>query len=105
GTILINQNRSHLETTLGGEGIPKSQADQIAEALSSSAGGSETAFAEHGGAKAQQIFAAVQHDFALSTQTVFYCMAGVLAIAFFVALKWMPPGKVEPDDQTPSQSA
>ena len=75
GTILINQNRSNLEIDARrGEGIPKSQADQIAEALvRARRGGSEAAFTEHGGAHAQQIFAAIQHDFALSTRTVFYC--------------------------------
>jgi EmrB/QacA subfamily drug resistance transporter len=104
GTILINQNRSNLESTLGGEGIPKSQADQIAEALSGAAGGSESSFTENGGAHAQQIFAAIQHDFALSTQTVFYCMAGVLAVAFVVALIWMPAGKVEGEVEEASSS-
>jgi EmrB/QacA subfamily drug resistance transporter len=93
GTVLILQNKSNLETTLGEEGIPKAEADQIAAALSESGGGSETAFAEQAGAKAKEIFSAVQYDFALSSRTVFYCMAGVMAIAFLVALIWMPSGK------------
>ncbi|HEY1354731.1 MAG TPA: MFS transporter [Solirubrobacterales bacterium] len=99
GTVLINQNRSHLESTLGAEGIPKAKADQIADALSSSAGGNESAFAEHGGAHAHQIFSAIQYDFALSTRTVFYGMAAVMAVAFFVALIWMPAGRVESEDE------
>ncbi len=99
GTVLINQNRSHLESTLGAEGIPKSQADQIAESLSSSAGGNESAFAEHGGAQAQHIFSAIQYDFALSTRTVFYAMAAVMVVAFVVALIWMPAGRVESEDE------
>lgn len=37
----------------------------------------------------------IPHDFALATQTVFYGMAGVMALAFVVALATMQPGKVE----------
>jgi hypothetical protein len=95
GTVLITQNRTNLESTLGEEGIPKSEADQIAEALSTSAGGNEAAFAENGGHQAKEIFSAIQYDFALSTQTVFYAMAAVMAVAFLVSLIWMPSGKVE----------
>ena len=36
GTVLILENKSNLEATLGAEGLPKSQADQIADALSES---------------------------------------------------------------------
>ena len=93
GTALILENRSNLKSTLGEEGVPKGEADQIAEALSEAGGGNETAFGEAAGAKAKEIFSAVQYDFALTSRTVFYCMAGVLAVAFVVALIWMPPGK------------
>lgn len=41
------------------------------------------------------LFAAVQHDFALASRTVFYAMAAVMVVAFVVALIWMPAGKVE----------
>ncbi|HET7053001.1 MAG TPA: MFS transporter, partial [Solirubrobacterales bacterium] len=92
GTILILQNKSHLETTLGAHGVPKDKADQIAESLNE-AGGGGRALGEHAGRGAQKILAAVQHDFALSTRTVFYCMAVALAVAFVVALIWMPSGK------------
>jgi EmrB/QacA subfamily drug resistance transporter len=93
GTVLILENKSHLEATLGAQGVPKDKADKIAGALSESGGGEHSAFAEHAGAGAQKLFAAVQHDFALSTRTVFYGMAVALAIAFVVALIWMPSGK------------
>lgn len=92
GTILILQNKSHLETTLGAHGVPKDKVDQIAESLNE-AGGGGRALGEHAGRGAQKILAAVQHDFALSTRTVFYCMAVALAVAFVVALIWMPSGK------------
>lgn len=62
------------------------------------------AFAEGAGAQAKMIFAAVQHDFALASRTVFYVMAGVMAVAFLVALKWMPAGKA-PDLDTGEEAA
>jgi hypothetical protein len=53
--VLIPENKASLESTLGAEGIPKPQADQIAEAVSESGGGNEAAFAEHAGAQAKMI--------------------------------------------------
>ncbi|MET0306322.1 MAG: MFS transporter [Solirubrobacterales bacterium] len=100
GTVLILQNKSNLESTLGEEGIPKSEADAIAESLTEAGGGNEAAFAESAGAKAKEIFSAVQYDFALSSRTVFYGMAIAMAIAFVVALIWMPAGKA-PDLDAP----
>jgi EmrB/QacA subfamily drug resistance transporter len=93
GTVLILENKANLESTLGAKGIPKAQADQIADSVSQAGGGSQSAFAEHVGAQAKVIYAALQHDFALASRTVFYAMAGVMAVAFVVALIWMPSGK------------
>ena len=105
GTVLILENKSRLEATLGAQGVPKSQADQIAGELSESGGGEGSALAEHAGRGAQKLFAAVQHDFALSSRTVFYGMAAALAVAFVVALIWMPAGKApELDDAVPPKS-
>ena len=53
----------------------------------------KAAFAEQAGAKAKEIFSAVQYDIALSSRTVFYGMAAAMAVAFVVALLWMPSGK------------
>jgi hypothetical protein len=36
-----------------------------------------------------------QLDFALASRTVFYAMAGVMAVGFVVSLLAMPGGKVE----------
>src|ERR1044072_4881457 len=58
GTVLILQNKSNLETTLGEEGIPQSQADQIANAVTESGGGSESDFAEAAGGRAGHNFSA-----------------------------------------------
>jgi len=103
GTVLILQNKSNLESTLGEEGIPKAEADGIAESLTEAGGGNEAAFAQSAGEKAKEIFSAVQYDFALSSRTVFYGMAIAMAIAFVVALIWMPSGKA-PDLDAPESA-
>jgi len=100
GTVLILENKSRLEATLGAQGVPKSQADQIAETLSEAGSAEPGGLAGHAGAGAQKIYAAVPHDFALSSRTVFYGMAAALAVAFVVSLFWMPSGKApELDDE------
>lgn len=103
GTILILENKANLESTLGAKGVPKAKADQIADSISQGSSSSSAGFAEAAGGHAQQLFAAVQHDFALASRTVFYVMAGVMALAFVVALAAMPAGKVEEQvaDPTP----
>jgi EmrB/QacA subfamily drug resistance transporter len=106
GTVLILENKSRLEATLGAQGVPKSQADQIANGLSEAGGAEPSGLAGHAGAGAQKIYAAVPHDFALSSRTVFYGMAAALAVAFVVSLIWMPAGKApELDDEDDAQSA
>jgi MFS family permease len=46
--------------------------------------------------------AALAHDFALASRTVFYVMAAVMAVAFVVALLKMPSGKVEEEIEAPA---
>jgi EmrB/QacA subfamily drug resistance transporter len=93
GTILIVQNKSHIESSLTADGIPKEEADSIAYAITHAGGGDSGSFAEHGGHRAQEIFSDIQLDFALASRAVFYAMAGVMAVAFVVALIGMPSGK------------
>jgi len=95
GTILILENKANLESTLGAHGAPKAKADEIADTISQGSAAGNESFAAHAGAHAKQLFAAVQHDFALASRTVFYVMAGVMALAFVVAAIWMPSDKVE----------
>jgi len=103
GTILILRNKANLESTLGAQGVPKARADAIADSISQGSASGSEGFAESAGAHAQHLFAAVQHDFALASRTVFYVMAGVMALAFVVAVATMPAGKVEDqiEDSTP----
>jgi EmrB/QacA subfamily drug resistance transporter len=96
GTVLILQNKAHVEDSLGTLGISQERADQIATALSQSGAGERSgAFGDASGRAAQRVFEAVQHDFALSTRVVFYAMAGVMALAFVVALLGLPRGRAE----------
>jgi EmrB/QacA subfamily drug resistance transporter len=104
GAILIAQNKSHIESTLGDEGIPKSTADQVADAVTQSGGGDSGSFGEHAGKRAQEIFEAVQLDFGYASRAVFYVMAGALAVAFVVALIGMPKGRVEEVVEAPGDA-
>ncbi len=103
GSILILQNKSNLEATAAEHGAPKGVADQIAGAISSGSASAENA-PEHVSGAVGKVVANIPQDFADATQVVFYCFAGVMAVAFVVALKWMPAGKVEepPPEEEPA---
>ena len=91
GTILIDQTRSDVTSSLTRQGLPKAEAAHIAAGVSSGA----SAAARPTTAAAQRVFATVQHDFALSTKTVFLAMAGVMAFSFLVAVRRMERGVPE----------
>jgi len=95
GTVLILKNRTNIESSLGALGVPQNRADKVAEALSRSGGGEPSGAARPAGEKAGELFKSVQLDYAMSTQTVFYIMAGVMAVCFIVALIWSPAGRME----------
>jgi EmrB/QacA subfamily drug resistance transporter len=95
GTILLLDFKSRIEDSLGGLGVPREKADEIADALSQSGGGSaHGGFGEHAGARAQEVFKDVQSDFAYSCRLVFYGMAVAMLIAFVVALVRLPGDRV-----------
>ncbi len=104
GTILLTQNSSRIEKTLGVAGVPKAQADSIAHAVSGSGGGVGNSFAGQTGAAAKHLFDQVQLDFAHSTRIVLYVMAGVMAAAFVAAVRFMPPGRVEEPDEVEEEA-
>jgi EmrB/QacA subfamily drug resistance transporter len=97
GSLLITWNRSNLESALGAKGVSKDKADAVAECI---AQGEATCqkIGQALGPKAHEAFSAVPMSFAEATKNVFHGMAIALAIAFFVALKFMPSGKVEEGD-------
>jgi EmrB/QacA subfamily drug resistance transporter len=99
GTILILENKANLEATAASEGVPKAVADEVAETISQGTG-TEGA-PEHLSGAVGKMVESIPHDFALATQTVFYAMAGVMAVAFVLALATMPSGKVETVPEAP----
>jgi EmrB/QacA subfamily drug resistance transporter len=102
GAILVSQNTSQIESSLEGAGVPPARAERIADALSHSGGGSSEEFTKRAGSRVKEIFADVQHDFALSSRLVFYVMAAVMLVSFVVALAAMPRGRVpEPAGDAP----
>ena len=94
GSILITENVSRVEKTLGRVGVPKGRADSIAQAISGASQGSGESLGT-GASSSHSVIHAVKLDFAHSVQTVVYGMAGAMAIAFVVALRWMPGGLIE----------
>ena len=93
GSVLILENKANLEDSFVRLNIPRGKADEVADSLSG--GGSGTGrVAESLGRKADAAFGSVPHDFALASRTVFYIMAGVMALAFVAALLGLPAGKV-----------
>jgi EmrB/QacA subfamily drug resistance transporter len=93
GSILILENRSNLEATAAENGIPKQAGSEIADVISQGTGAGESP--EHLPPRIQKLVDAIPHDFALASRTVFYAMAGVMAVAFVISLARMPSGKVE----------
>jgi EmrB/QacA subfamily drug resistance transporter len=109
GSVLILENRSQLESTAAEHHVPEQVGKQIADSISS---GSQTGEGiPHLGGPVGQVVSSIPHDFAVAMQTVFYSFAGVMAVAFLIALRFMPAGKVTeppPEDeavQTPASPA
>jgi len=77
GTVLVTEMRNHVTNSLIALGLPRARASAEAATLSQSHGGSgSTASIPH----------FFQVDFAQSTQTVLYIMAGIMVAAAVVAL-------------------
>lgn len=99
GTILIAQNRINLEDRLEKVGLPKAEIDRIAADVVG--GGGPRGGPADGGSSGAEVFDAIQNAYAASTSTVFYVIAGVMALMFVVALVAVPKGRAPenvPDD-------
>jgi EmrB/QacA subfamily drug resistance transporter len=90
GTILVNRLRSLATSSLRAQGATPSQA---AAGAAKAAAASSGASGSGGGAGAIPHF--IRVDFAHASQTVFYVMAGVMAVAAVVALIGLQPGVQE----------
>ena len=92
GSLLITWNKSNLESALGAKGVPKDKADAVAECVSQGEATCQK-IGQALGSKAGEVFSAVPMSFAEATKDVFHGMAIALAIAFVVALKFMPEAR------------
>lgn len=101
GSLLVTENVRRVEETLTSKGLPAEQADRIAHAMTSTSGagsGGSEAFGSGAGAAgeaAKSVYAAIQVDVAESTQLIVYLMAGLMAVAFLVAVTRLPAGRLE----------
>ncbi|HZO05022.1 MAG TPA: MFS transporter [Solirubrobacterales bacterium] len=100
GSVLTLQNTANLEESAEEAGASAEVGKEIANSIAHSSGAGEGGSEQVSGAAAK-VVEAIPHDFALATQTVFYCFAGVMAVAFVVALKAMPGGKVDEIPEEP----
>ncbi|HEX4081457.1 MAG TPA: MFS transporter [Acidimicrobiales bacterium] len=99
GTILVNRLRSEVTGSLIAHGTSPAQAAAgAAKAAAASSG------ASGGGGGAGSVPGFFRLDFAHASQTVFYVMAGVMAVAAVVALIGLQPG-VQPDLATATVTA
>ena len=93
GTILIAQNKINIVDKLtslhGADRVPEDVAEGIAGSVSQASSGAGGGSSQASAAQLQ----AVQDAFALSSQTIFYVMAGAMALAAVVAWFGMPGGK------------
>jgi fucose permease len=86
GTLLVTEMRSHLTASLVSQGRPPAQAATLAAELAQGQGsGGSTASIPH----------LYRLDFAYATRSVFYAMAGVMAVAAVVALVGLRTGLQE----------
>jgi len=87
GAILISQDKTNVTNALTKAGVPVHTAQHVASSFGSGAGSAS--------GHSQALVHSVQLAFAHSTQTIFYIMAGVMAATFIVAVRFVPPGRVE----------
>jgi len=105
GTALITVTRTHVEDSLEGFGLSKSQADDVTSSLTQAGGGDQSKFAQEAGSQFDKVFEAVQLDFAYGTRWVLAGMAIVLAIGTVVALVGLRSGPAPAGPEDPTLAA
>jgi EmrB/QacA subfamily drug resistance transporter len=93
GAILVTETKTNVAGALTHAGVPKPAAHKVAASF-----GPGAASAHAGSGQPRAYVHAVQIAFAHSTQTVFYIMAAVMAATFLVSARWLPRGRVEPQE-------
>jgi EmrB/QacA subfamily drug resistance transporter len=89
GAILINRTVHNVTPVLTHAGVPAGKAHAIASAIG---GGAPPNSGYH---SSPAVTHQVQLAFAHSTQTVFYIMAGIFVVTFFIVVRFLPRGQVE----------
>jgi EmrB/QacA subfamily drug resistance transporter len=96
GTILVTQLRSRVSSSLVAQGVSSARASAEASRLGQPQGsGGSTATIPH----------FIRVDFAYASRTVFYIMAGIMAVACVVGLLGLEPGRQEQAPDRPEQVA
>jgi EmrB/QacA subfamily drug resistance transporter len=94
GTVLVSQLRDHVTNSLVQMGVPQSQASTEA---------SRIAQFQSSGSEGSNSIASIPHfvrlDFAEASRTVFFAMAGIMAVAAVVAFLGLQPGVQQASDQ------
>ena len=94
GTILVSQLRSHVTTSLIGQGVPPARASSEASSIAQS----------HGSAAVAAIPHFIRLDFAYATRSVLQVMAGVMAAAAIVAFLGLRRGVQEETDSSQAEA-
>jgi EmrB/QacA subfamily drug resistance transporter len=98
GAILVSRDQVNVTHALTKAGVPQSVAHNVASSFGSGAAGSASGHSH-------SLVHSVQLAYAHSTQTVFYIMAGVMAVTFIVAVRWLPGGRVEVPEEVEARAA
>jgi EmrB/QacA subfamily drug resistance transporter len=95
GTILFTTLHDKLDASLTAQGVPNADIDAVTKSLTQAGGGDSSALSGLGTHQVDQIFTALQHDFAEATQLVLYVMAGVMAAVLVISIALLRAGRVE----------
>ena len=90
GTVLVSQFHSRITSTLIARGVPSAQASAEASSISQSQGGTGST---------ANIPDYIRLDFAYATRTVFYAMAGIMAVAAIVGHFGLERGRQEEPEE------
>ena len=91
GTILVSQLRSRITTSLLAQGLPSRAAEARASIISQSRSAGPVGSIPH----------FVRLDFAYATRSVFYVMAGIMAVGVLVSVVGLQRGLQQEPDQGP----
>jgi fucose permease len=92
GTVLLSVWKSNTESSLQDAGVPGNQAHDIADSVVQ--GGSTSPSSGSGGGRiAQTIGETIAGDFAQAFQAALYVGAGIMAVAFVLAVARLPSGR------------